>query len=85
MCSKRHLPDIEQWSQSIGSNVIPKRARPGLAGPSFTGGGRRPLLVAPPHARPFECYPRVVPGAVRSFLEPFCGHVSPKIDRFFRN
>ena len=26
------LPDIEQWSQSSGSNVIPMRARPGLAG-----------------------------------------------------
>ena len=26
------LPDIEQWSQSSGSNVIPGRARPGLAG-----------------------------------------------------
>jgi len=32
MNSKRHLPDIEQWSQSSGSNVIPRRARPGLAG-----------------------------------------------------
>jgi len=28
----RHLPDIELWSQSSGSNVIPRRARPGLAG-----------------------------------------------------
>ena len=25
--------EIEQWSQSSGSNIIPKRARPGLAGP----------------------------------------------------
>ena len=32
MYSKRHLPDIEQWSQSSGSNVIPRRARPDLAG-----------------------------------------------------
>ena len=32
MCSKRHLPDIEQWNQSSGSNVIPRRARSGLAG-----------------------------------------------------
>ena len=30
MYFKRHLPDIEQWSQSSGSNVIPRRARPGL-------------------------------------------------------
>ena len=29
---KKHLPDIEQWSQISGSNVIPGRARPGLAG-----------------------------------------------------
>ena len=28
----RHLPDIEQWNQSSGSNVIPRRAHPGLAG-----------------------------------------------------
>ena len=32
MYTKRHLPDIEQWSRSSGSNVIPRRARPGLAG-----------------------------------------------------
>jgi len=32
MYSKRHLPDIEQWSQSSGSDVIPRRDRPGLAG-----------------------------------------------------
>ena len=32
MYSKRYLPDIEQWSQISGSNVIPRRARPGLAG-----------------------------------------------------
>jgi hypothetical protein len=31
MYSKRHLPDVDQQSQSIGSNVIPRRARPGLA------------------------------------------------------
>jgi len=39
MYSKRHLPDIEQWSQSNGYNVIPRRARPGLAGlrPHTTG------------------------------------------------
>ena len=32
MYSKRHPSDVEQWSQSSGSNVIPRRARPGLAG-----------------------------------------------------
>ena len=32
MYSKRHLPDVEQWSQSSGSNVIPRWARPGLPG-----------------------------------------------------
>jgi len=32
MHSKKHLPDIEQWSQSSGSNVISRRARPRLAG-----------------------------------------------------
>ena len=32
MYAKRHLPAVEQWSQSSGSNVIPRRARPGLAG-----------------------------------------------------
>ena len=41
--SKGHLPDIEQWSQSSGSNVIPRRARPGLAGlrPHRAGAGSR--------------------------------------------
>ena len=28
MNSKRHLPDIEQWNQNSGSNVISRRARP---------------------------------------------------------
>ena len=32
ICSRRHLLDIEEWSQNSGSNVIPRRARPGLAG-----------------------------------------------------
>ena len=32
MYSTSHMPDIEQWSQSSGSNVIPRRAHPGLAG-----------------------------------------------------
>jgi hypothetical protein len=27
-----HPPDIEQWGQSSGANVIPRRARSGLAG-----------------------------------------------------
>ena len=43
MYSKRHLPDMEQWSQSSGSNVIPRRARPGLA-------GLRPHRPQPPNA-----------------------------------
>jgi len=37
------------------------------------------------NATSFEYYPRVVIGAVRSFLEPFCGHVSSKIDPIFEN
>ena len=39
---KCHLSDIEQWSQSSGSNVIPKRARPGLTGirPHKDGGSQ---------------------------------------------
>ena len=31
-CIPRDICPIEQWSQSSGSNVIPRRARPGLAG-----------------------------------------------------
>jgi len=29
--ARAHVPDIEQWSQSSGSIVIPRRACPGLA------------------------------------------------------
>jgi hypothetical protein len=29
-------------------------------------------------------YPKVVLGAIRSFLEPFCGHSSPKVDEIFQ-
>jgi len=34
------------------------------------------------HARPFERYPKSAIGAIRPFLEPFCGHVSPKVDKY---
>ena len=37
------------------------------------------------HARPFEPYPKLVLGAVSSFLEPFRGHLSPKIKKIFEN
>ena len=33
------------------------------------------------HARPFECYPRVVLGAVRSLLEPFCRYFCQKLTK----
>jgi len=39
MYSKRHLPGIEQWGQISGSNVIPRRAHPGLAGIGPHSGG----------------------------------------------
>ena len=46
---KLAVPDsgvgIEQWSQSSGSNVIPRRAGPGLA-------GLRPHKIAAPQAHP---------------------------------
>ena len=45
MYSKRHLPNTEQWSQSSGSNVIPRRARPGLAGLKPHKGGNASLKV----------------------------------------
>ena len=32
MKASRTIKDIEQWNQSSGSKVIPRRARPGLAG-----------------------------------------------------
>ena len=32
MYFKRNLADTEKWSQSSGCNIIPRRARPGLAG-----------------------------------------------------
>ena len=37
------------------------------------------------HARPFEPYPKDVLGAVRTFLEPFRGHLSPKVIKIFEN
>ena len=33
------------------------------------------------HARPFAPYRSVVLGAIVSFLEPFCEHLSPEIDK----
>ena len=37
MYAKRHLPELQQ--PSSGSNVIPRRARPGLADPRPHSGG----------------------------------------------
>ena len=46
------------------------------------------LRGLPHHARtsvtargPSWGHPMVVLGTIRSFLEPFCGHLSPKIDK----
>jgi hypothetical protein len=33
------------------------------------------------HRRPYVGYPSHVLGAIASFLETFCGHLSPKIDK----
>jgi hypothetical protein len=52
MYSKRHLPDTEQWSQSSGPNVVPRRARPGLA-------GLRPLTSLPKQSTAPECGKRL--------------------------
>jgi hypothetical protein len=30
-------------------------------------------------------YPRPVLGAINPYLEPFCGHLSPKVDEIFQN
>ena len=37
------------------------------------------------HARPFEPYPKDVLGAVRTFLEPFHGHLWPKVIKIFKD
>ena len=36
------------------------------------------------HARPFEPYPKDVLGAVRTFLEPFRGRLSPKVIKILK-
>jgi hypothetical protein len=37
------------------------------------------------HKRPFELYPVPVLGAVCPLLEPFRGHLSPKVIKIFKN
>jgi len=37
------------------------------------------------HATPFEGYPRAHFWKMGTFLEPYCGHVSPKVDKIFIN
>ena len=44
-----------------------------------------PRGAKPYHARPFEPYPKDGLGAVRTFLEPFRRHLSPKVIQIFRN
>ena len=48
-CCRCPTHRVEQWSQNSGSNVIPRRARPGLAGLAFycNPKGRRALLRVP--------------------------------------
>jgi len=41
------MSDIEQWGQSSGSNVIPRRARPGLTGRRPHNAGLPLCIVAP--------------------------------------
>ena len=48
MYAQRHLPDIEHWSQSSDSNVIPRRARPGLAGLRHRGTSLISILSSKP-------------------------------------
>ena len=36
------------------------------------------------HATPFEPYPRLVLGAIGSFLEPFHGHLPPRVVKIFQ-
>jgi hypothetical protein len=43
------------------------------------------LQAHAPHARPFEPCPVPVLGAVCPFLEPFRGHLSPKVIKIFQN
>ena len=42
------------------------------------------IIFVVSHARPFEPYPKLVLGAVSSFLEPFRGHLSPKVIQIFK-
>jgi len=59
------------WRVEVGNNV-PRVNR------------LRASLPNTVHARPFECYPVCVLGAFCPFLEPFCGHLSPKDARIFK-
>ena len=55
------LTDIEQWSQSSGPNVIPRRARRGLAGlrphsESGCGAGEGPIVSNNPAGRTSKAF-----------------------------
>ena len=51
------------------------------AGPPWSKRGRQRLLHHVSTKGPMWGYPRLVLGALGSFLEPFCGHVLPKVDK----
>ena len=63
MYTKTHLPNVEQWSQSSGSNVILRRARPGLAG-------------LRPHTFPTLSGIRMIPSLIRVGLIPGWAYLS---------
>jgi len=76
MYSKRHLPDIEQWNQSSGSNVIPRRARPGLAGlRPHTRPPEGEARGEPPTLEPVE--PALEPLTLEPAFEPLTSALEP--------
>ena len=51
--------------------------------PEPRGGTSQRRTQALPTEGPWWGYPMLVLGAVCSCLEPFCGHLSPKVDKIF--
>ena len=74
------------WNSSVGL-YLASHGCPRGVGVSYERGTPAALPNSLPyagflfHRRPYVGYPSLVLGAIASFLEPFCGNLSPKIDK----
>ena len=81
------------YHSTLGVRVIKRKRRRGVVPwaqetepkpPKFVMCTLLLLIVEKPTEGPSWWYPRPVLGAIDPYLEPFCGHLSPKVEEIFQ-